>query len=831
MAANRRFRENLRASRKVFATNWGLFKASRVGVIGLGVMIAFVLMALLAPFMNLRDPIRWVAPSSDTLDTDPFWTEPGLIDTPNSFFGNLGRIETSPAFRVYPSADNANADRVYIASGTRLYAIRSWTPSSGWESSEGSSYINLTRWSPGVVSTNPVLVNYGDYSGSLRQGEEKYPEYILYVGMSDGRVIAFRDSFSRDVMVNPDSPAARRPGPKAAEVWNTTVDGNVTGIAVFTPDMDYERSGGERVAIATDKGKLYVYGVGAGFWDLADPLDTPVPHTLIGRWNETNQAPLSLADGPMRGVGSLPQWSPAFNHTGQGLAVGSARGRIHFLSVGSVGPDSVTEDWNLTAVPGATDYRSAPVIAASEQKPPHDGAEIVYAAGREGWVFPRYLNGSLIAGWDRGDFLIPPVGGLPTGGTFVGRTNQDHQVISPDAGRFAQPAVAGSNVFLASTTGCIYTVRVVGTGVDAANGSVQWFFCEELRDVGFAPEFRAAPLTLETNAAIMFGAAIKKSPENTTQTNGVFYSLRMDTGAVQYRLDFEDEVMTSRPIAWSDPENIGKSVWFIGSGPRSAMHSFAVSGRVTIPSEPSWAHQYTDEQGDLKPGYKSGNQYWLGLDSRGRDIFSQLVWGSRIALLVGFLAAFFTVLIGMVIGLLAGYLGGRIDSLLMRFTDVILVIPGLPLIIIMASVLGSSIWNIILVIALVGWPGVARVIRAEVLSLKERPFIESARVTGASPSRIMFRHIAPNVMPLAFLFMTFGVSGAILSEAALSFIGLGDVNTMSWGIMLYYVQNSNALKSWWWLLPPGLAITLISLAFFLVGRAFDEIVNPRLRKR
>ena len=185
MAANRRFRENLRASRKVFATNWGLFKASRVGVIGLGVMIAFVLMALLAPFMNLRDPIRWVAPSSDTLDTDPFWTEPGLIDTPNSFFGNLGRIETSPAFRVYPSADNANADRVYIASGTRLYAIRSWTPSSGWESSEGSSYINLTRWSPGVVSTNPVLVNYGDYSGSLRQGEEKYPEYILYVGMSD----------------------------------------------------------------------------------------------------------------------------------------------------------------------------------------------------------------------------------------------------------------------------------------------------------------------------------------------------------------------------------------------------------------------------------------------------------------------------------------------------------------------------------------------------------------------------------------------------------------------------------------------------------------------
>ncbi len=122
-------------------------------------------------------------------------------------------------------------------------------------------------------------------------------------------------------------------------------------------------------------------------------------------------------------------------------------------------------------------------------------------------------------------------------------------------------------------------------------------------------------------------------------------------------------------------------------------------------------------------------------------------------------------------------------------------------------------------------------IRAEVLSLKERPFIDSARVTGASNVRIMFRHIAPNVAPLAFLYMTFSVSGAILTEAALSFIGLGDVSTISWGIMLQDVSQSKALEAWWWLLPPGMAITLISLSFFLVGRAFDEIVNPRLRKR
>ena len=117
------------------------------------------------------------------------------------------------------------------------------------------------------------------------------------------------------------------------------------------------------------------------------------------------------------------------------------------------------------------------------------------------------------------------------------------------------------------------------------------------------------------------------------------------------------------------------------------------------------------------------------------------------------------------------------------------------------------------------------------MSLKERPFIDAARVTGASKSRIMFRHIAPNVLPLALLYMTFAVSGAILFEASLSFIGLGDPSTMTWGMMLNYVQHSNALTNWWWLLPPGLCITLVCMAFFRLGRAFDEIVNPRLRRR
>ncbi|MEE8182962.1 MAG: ABC transporter permease, partial [Thermoplasmata archaeon] len=247
---------------------------------------------------------------------------------------------------------------------------------------------------------------------------------------------------------------------------------------------------------------------------------------------------------------------------------------------------------------------------------------------------------------------------------------------------------------------------------------------------------------------------------------------------------------------------------------------YSSNGKYLAPLAPTW----------MEP-VPSGNTYWLGTDNQGRDLYSQWMWGTRVALTVGLLAAFFSISIGVVVGLVSGYSGGKTDSVLMRFTDVILVLPGLPLVIILAAVLGAGIWNIILVISIVGWPGTARVIRAEVLSLKERPFIDSARVTGASNIRIMFKHIAPNVLPLAFLFMTFAVSGAILTEAALSFIGLGDVNTPSWGQMLQAIQRSNVLGSLWWLLPPGLGITFLSLAFYLVGRGYEQIVNPRLRVR
>ncbi|MEW5936527.1 MAG: ABC transporter permease [Candidatus Thermoplasmatota archaeon] len=235
----------------------------------------------------------------------------------------------------------------------------------------------------------------------------------------------------------------------------------------------------------------------------------------------------------------------------------------------------------------------------------------------------------------------------------------------------------------------------------------------------------------------------------------------------------------------------------------------------------------------LSPGtYPSGNTYYLGTDSVGHDILTHLIYGSQIAFLVGILSALITVVMGTLIGLISGYYGGLLDTLLMRLTDIVLVIPGLPIILIAIQIWGPSIWTIIILLSVLSWPGIARVIRAQTLSLKERPFIDAARIGGSSDMRIILRHLAPNVLPFTFLYMTLIVAGAIITEAALSFLALGDPKVVSWGQMLSTIQTSgNTLSAWWWLLPPGVSITLLSLGFYLVGRAVDEIVNPRLRRR
>jgi peptide/nickel transport system permease protein len=225
-------------------------------------------------------------------------------------------------------------------------------------------------------------------------------------------------------------------------------------------------------------------------------------------------------------------------------------------------------------------------------------------------------------------------------------------------------------------------------------------------------------------------------------------------------------------------------------------------------------------------------RHWLGTDFMGRDIFSQLLAGARIAFMVGVSAAFISIFLGTAVGMIAGYSGKILDTLLMRLADMVMVMPTLLVVIILAALFGQlSIWTIVLIIAFFRWPGVSRVIRAQTLSLKQRPFIDAARVAGASHTRIIFRHIMPNVLPLAFLYMTFRVTSAITIEAALAFLGFGDPGTVSWGMMLQWVwKTGHMFKAPYWLLPPGICISLITLSFYMLGRAMEEVLDPRLRK-
>ena len=233
-----------------------------------------------------------------------------------------------------------------------------------------------------------------------------------------------------------------------------------------------------------------------------------------------------------------------------------------------------------------------------------------------------------------------------------------------------------------------------------------------------------------------------------------------------------------------------------------------------------------------EPSFTSAeSEYILGTTAEGFDIFSQLVYGSRAALLVGLLAAVSTAGIGTLVGLTAGYYGGKVDDTLMRIVDFLYGMPLLPTVIVLVALLGPSLWNIILAIVILQWRASARVIRSQALSLRERPFVKAAQVSGASDWHIISRHLAPNVLPMSFLYGAFAIAWAILAEAGVSFIGLGDPDTVSWGTMLQSSRAYAALDfgAWWWFVPPGICIGLVVISGFLIGRGYEEITNPELR--
>jgi peptide/nickel transport system permease protein len=223
----------------------------------------------------------------------------------------------------------------------------------------------------------------------------------------------------------------------------------------------------------------------------------------------------------------------------------------------------------------------------------------------------------------------------------------------------------------------------------------------------------------------------------------------------------------------------------------------------------------------------------FGTDDLGRSVLVLTIWGSRISLLVGLVASLISIVIGSVVGIVAGFYGRWPETALMRLTDWFLVIPFLPLAIVLASVLGPSLVVIIFVIGITSWPSTARIVRAQVLSVKTRPYVERARALGASNWHLTTRHILPNVGPIIFANTVLLVAIAILSETTLSFLGLGDPLSISWGTILEAAFNAGAASAgnWWWLVPPGVAIVLVVLAFTMCGYALDEVLSPRLRQR
>jgi peptide/nickel transport system permease protein len=262
----------------------------------------------------------------------------------------------------------------------------------------------------------------------------------------------------------------------------------------------------------------------------------------------------------------------------------------------------------------------------------------------------------------------------------------------------------------------------------------------------------------------------------------------------------------------------------------------AIFGPWIAPQNPAAASSYSSHI--LAP---PSSAHWLGTEETGRDVLSLLILGTRVSMIVGISAALVSAVIGGIIGISAGFFGGWIDHSLTAIDDWFLVIPFLPLAIVLVSLLGQraqsyrfgQISIVIIVIGVTGWAGTSRIIRSQVLSVKERMFLERSKGLGASTFWIMRKQVLPNVLPLIFANTVLIVAIAILSESTLSFLGLGDITHPSWGTMLDNANQSGAVSAgaWWYFIPPGLCICLLVMGFTLVGYAIEELVNPRLRER
>jgi len=271
---------------------------------------------------------------------------------------------------------------------------------------------------------------------------------------------------------------------------------------------------------------------------------------------------------------------------------------------------------------------------------------------------------------------------------------------------------------------------------------------------------------------------------------------------------------------------LGILVFFVAT----ALLAPLIASKYDTPSMPANDIHWND----YNPSYASPSaRYLFGTDFYGRDVYTLTIWGSRASLIVGLLASLISIVLGTAVGLAAGYFGKVSDEVLMRFTDFFLVIPWFPLMIVFASLLGRSFTNVIIVIGITSWPSTSRIVRAQILSIKEKAFVERAIAVGAGSGHIISKHILPNVFPLIFANTILLVANSIFSESFLDFFGLGDASVVSWGTVLEAAYEKQAFGSfaWWNIFFPGVCIILLIMAFYLIGDALDEVMNPKLRRR
>ncbi len=777
-----RMKDRIRDSKKLFKENWKLFSQSKLGLIGLGIIIFFVLMAVLAPvipYANDRDPVMWYAPDKDLVQAQYLWlnatgshivnnkfnatTIYPIYDKPVGILSDGSDLETHIELGDYPGSEYLEA--IYLSTGDVGKGVYDISPKNGMHvlpSQNPITYTQVQNHSIGEVipdNMGPVTSSVKIYHSPVQIGATVPREAVVVATSETGNVVGIKAK----IIGYTASGSGETLLPISYErLWRYHMDGNISDSAsVFYGNMT--NSSDDEILAITDNGTL----------SALSPLGN-------------SGSPVVLWSKNLNGTGF---YSPITVDVDNMVIAASRDGHFYGLNASD---GSLL--WNSTFdVEFSTPYLSN-YFAVN-----HNDDALVYAGTSDGYVYGIRIHDQNASAKN------PKKAGEREKYIYLGQHSQVPDIlVTPDA-----PNTQNIYASVTYTEGGMYYSDI---------------YC-----------IRAKDIQVEENPFVWKNT---KLPGNITQKPGYFSQQGIsycvtergtlyaftNQGTVFWKSTIKEGAYLFAPlVAPNIPHSADEKMFvyktLIMASKSGDMAALSTNGKYLAP---------------LPPGvYPSGNRYLLGTDAMGRDIFSQLVWGSRIALIVGFAASFLSVLTGVLVGVVAGYSGGWVDTILMRFTDVILVMPFLPLIIVFTSLMGPSIWNIILAITLVGWPGTARIIRSQVLSLKERPFIDAAKVTGASNTRIMFRHIVPNVLPLAFLYMTFAVTGAILGEASLSFIGLGDPTTMSWGMMLYGISHGSGytLTAWWWLLPPGFAITFLVLGFFLVGRAFEEIINPRLRAR